>query len=238
MLSIIIPLRNEIDNLENIKEEFNKKLVNIKFEVIFVNDFSTDRTFQKAKEIAQLNINFKVFDNKKKGLGGAINFGIEKSTGNYICIMMADLSDDFEDLKNYYTKIKENNLDAVFGSRFSKESKVEDYPLKKLILNRIFNFIVQVLFLNKYNDYTNAFKIYNSKVLKSMLPFVSESFNIFLEIPLKIISRKYSYSIVPINWYNRKKGKAKFNIKELRSKYLFTLIYCFIGKVLLNKKIK
>ena len=66
MLSIIIPLRNEIDNLENIKEEFNKKLVNIKFEVIFVNDFSTDRTFQKAKEIAQLNINFKVFDNKKK----------------------------------------------------------------------------------------------------------------------------------------------------------------------------
>ena len=152
--------------------------------------------------------------------------------------MMADLSDDFEDLKNYYTKIKENNLDAVFGSRFFKESKVEDYPLKKLILNRIFNFIVQVLFLNKYNYYTNAFKIYNSKVLKSMLPFVSESFNIFLEIPLKIISRKYSYSIVPINWYNRKKGKAKFNIKELRSKYLFTLIYCFIEKVLLNKKIK
>ena len=80
--------------------------------------------------------------------------------------------------------------------------------------------------------------IYNSKVLRSMLPFVSESFNIFLEIPLKIISRKYSYTIIPINWYNRKIGKAKFNIKELRSKYLFTLIYCFIEKVLLNKKIK
>ena len=82
---------------------------------------------------------------KTRGLGGAINFGIEKSTGNYICIMMADLSDDFEDLKNYYAKIKENNLDAVFGSRFSKESKVVDYPIKKLILNRIFNFIVRIL---------------------------------------------------------------------------------------------
>ena len=238
MLSIIIPLRNEIDNLENIKDNFNKNLKNINFEAILVNDFSSDETFQKANEIAKGNKNFKVFDNKKKGLGGAINLGIKKTIGDYICIMMADLSDDFNDLKNYYFKIKDNNLDAVFGSRFTKKSKVIDYPFKKLILNRIFNIVVQILFLNKYNDYTNAFKIYNAKVLKNMLPFVSESFNIFLEIPLKIISRKYSYEVISINWYNRKVGKAKFNIKELRSKYLFTLIYCFIEKVLLNKKIK
>ena len=168
-----------------------------------------------------------MFDNKKKGLGGAINLGIEKFNGDYICIMMADLSDDFNDLKNYYIKLKDNNLDAVFGSRFTKNSKVIDYPFKKLILNRIFNIIVQILFLNKYNDYTNAFKIYNAKVLKNMLPFVSESFNIFLEIPLKIISRKYSYEIVSINWYNRKLGKAKFNIKELKSKIPFYIDLLF-----------
>ena len=238
MLSIIIPLRNEIDNLENIKDNFNKNLKNINFEVILVNDFSSDETFQKANEIAKVNKNFKVFDNKKKGLGGAINLGIKKTIGDYICIMMADLSDDFNDLKNYYFKIKDNNLDAVFGSRFTKKSKVIDYPFKKLILNRIFNIVIQILFWNKYNDYTNAFKIYNAKVLKNMLPFVSESFNIFLEIPLKIISRKHSYEITSINWYNRKLGTAKFNIKELRAKYLFTLIYCFIEKVLLNKKNK
>ena len=152
--------------------------------------------------------------------------------------MMADLSDDFNDLKKYFQIIDNKNLDAVFGSRFTKKSKVVDYPFKKLILNRIFNIFVQILFLNKYNDFTNAFKIYNAKVLKNMLPFVSESFNIFLEIPLKIISRKYSYEIISINWYNRKLGVAKFNIKELRAKYLFTLIYCFIEKLLLNIKIK
>ncbi len=236
MLSVIIPLRNEIDNLDNIKENFIKNLKEIKYEVLFINDFSTDGTLQKANKIADENKNFKVFDNKKKGLGGAINLGIEKCNGVYTCITMADLSDDFEDLKKYYNKISKENLDAVFGSRFMKNTKVLDYPFRKLILNRIFNFFVQVLFFNKYNDYTNAFKIYNTKVIKNMLPFVSESFNIFLEIPLKIISRKYSYKIIPINWYGRKIGKAKFNIKELRSKYLFTLIYCFIEKVLLNKK--
>ena len=72
-------------------------------------------------------------------------------------------------------------------------------------------------------------------LIKSM-PLISESFNIFLEIPLKIISRKMNYEIIPISWKNRKEGKAKFNIKELRSKYLFTLIYCFLEKTLLKKK--
>ena len=68
------------------------------------------------------------------------------------------------------------------------------------------------------------------------MPLISESFNIFLEIPLKIISRNYNYKITLINWGGRKKGETKFKIKELRAKYLFTLIYCFIEKNLLNLK--
>ena len=172
--------------------------------------------------------NFRVVNNQVKGLGGAINLGIRESRGKKISIMMADLSDDINDLRKYNKIMDENKLDAVLGSRFLKESKVTDYPFKKLILNRIFNFFVGLIFMNKFNDYTNAFKIYKSETLKSMSPFISESFNIFLEIPLKIISRNYAYEITNINWYGRKKGKAKFRINELKSKYLFTLIYCFL----------
>ena len=65
-------------------------------------------------------------------------------------------------------------------------------------------------------------------------PLVSENFNIFLEIPLKIITRKKKYRIIPINWKNRKKGNTKFKIKELSSKYLFTFIYCWIEKILIK----
>ena len=101
----------------------------------------------------------------------------------------------------------------MFGSRFIKDSRVINYPKKKLIINRIFNFFVKLIFLNSYNDYTNAFKIYKSSVLKSLLPLVSESFNIFLEIPLKIISRKFSFKVIPISWVTRKKGETKFEIK-------------------------
>ena len=126
--------------------------------------------------------------------------------------------------------------DAVLGSRFLKESKVTEYPIQKLILNRIFNLFVSLVFLNSYNDYTNAFKIYKKTVLLEVMPLISESFNIFLEIPLKIITRNYNYKIIPIDWSGRKKGKSKFKINELRAKYLFTLIYCFIEKNLLKIK--
>ena len=80
------------------------------FEVILVNDFSKDKSLEKAKEISSLNNNFKIFNNDQKGLGGAINLGIKKSTGDYICIMMADLSDNIDDLKNYYQTIKKITL--------------------------------------------------------------------------------------------------------------------------------
>ena len=150
--------------------------------------------------------------------------------------MMADGSDDINDLINYNKLINSDNYDAILGSRFLKESKVIDYPFQKLILNRFFNYFVGLVFWNKYNDYTNAFKIYKKSALIEISPLISESFNIFLEIPLKIISRKYNYKIIPISWIGRKKGASKFKIKELGSKYLFTLIYCFIEKNLLNIK--
>ena len=150
--------------------------------------------------------------------------------------MMADQSDDINDLIKYNELINTGNYDAVLGSRFTKYSKIIDYPFQKLILNRIFNFFVSLIFWNKYNDYTNAFKIYKKNVLLEVMPIISESFNVFLEIPLKVISRNYNYKIISINWMGRKKGESKFRIKELRSKYLFTLIYCFIEKNLLNIK--
>ena len=236
MLSIIVPVRNESENLKDVFDYYTKNVKDFKYEVLIVNDFSKDDTLNVARELEQKYKNFKILDNKKKGLGGAINLGIEKAEGDYIAIMMADQSDDINDLKKYFQMISSENLDAVLGSRFLNNSKVENYPIRKLILNRIFNLIVSFIFWNKYNDYTNAFKIYKKKALVEILPLISESFNIFLEIPLKIISRNYKYKIIAINWMGREKGKSKFKINELRSKYLFTLIYCFIEKNLLNLK--
>ncbi len=236
MLSIIVPVRNETRIIQDVFDYFYDNLKNIDYEVLIINDFSVDDTLEKSKSLLDKYKNFKVFNNKQKGLGGAINLGIKKSLGKNIAIMMADQSDDINDLMKYNDLINAENFDAILGSRFTKDSKIKDYPLQKLILNRIFNFFVSMIFFNKYNDYTNAFKIYKKTALIEIMPLISESFNIFLEIPLKIISRNYKYKVVSINWMGRKKGESKFKIKELGSKYLFTLIYCFIEKNLLNIK--
>ena len=234
-VSIIIPVRNEEHVIEKIINELENNLLDLQYEIVFVNDFSTDNTFKIIEKKIVNKTQIKLYENNKKGLGGALSLGVIKSTGEFICIMMSDLSDSIEDFKKYYDIISKENVDAVFGSRFIAGSKINEYPKKKLILNRIFNLITKIIFLSDYNDFTNAFKIYKKNALLKTFPLVSESFNIFLELPLKIISRKMKYKIIPISWTNRKEGSSKFDIKELRSKYLFTLFYCLLEKILLKK---
>ena len=234
-LSIIIPVKNEESLIQKVIEELQINLKNLSPEVIFIDDFSTDNTIKVIEELIEDKSGIDIYKNNKEGLGGAITLGINKSNGDVVCIMMSDLSDSIDDLKKYYDIIKNEDVDAVFGSRFIRGSQINNYPKNKLILNRIFNIITKLFFLSDYNDFTNAFKIYKKSALLKTFPIVSESFNVFLELPLKIISRKMKYKIVPISWTNRKKGASKFDIKELRAKYLFTLIYCLFEKLLLRK---
>ena len=238
-LSILIPAKNEEKIIiETIKSIIYSKLKRIDHEIIIINDFSEDNTEKKILKFIKKNKkkNIRLINNKFPGLGSVIKIGIDKSKKDYICIFMADKSDSINNMYDYYKIIKKYNYDAVFGSRFIKGSKIVNYPIRKYIFNRIFNNLCKILFLSKYNDFTNAFKIYRKKMLKSFFPIVSENFNVFLELPLKTVSRKYSYKIIPISWVNRNKGKSKFIIKELTSKYFFTLLYCFFEKILLKKR--
>ena len=237
-LSIIIPTYNEVKQLKYTIKKLQSLKKKIKeYELIFIDDFSNDGSYQQLVLFKKKDSRIKIFKNIKKGLGSAIKVGIKKSKKKYVCIFMCDLSDDVNDICKYYKAITENKkLDAVFGTRFDKNSKVKNYPFFKLMLNRIANNVIKILFLSNYNDFTNAFKIYKKKVLLKLFPIVSENFNIFLELPLKIITRKLNYKIIPINWYGRKIGESKFKIKEIGSKYVYILLYCFIEKILLNKK--
>jgi dolichol-phosphate mannosyltransferase len=237
-LSILIPVRNEEENVNIISKEIVNKISIQNYEILFINDFSEDSTERELIKLSTANTKIVYYNNSKKGLGGAIDRGIQKSKGNYVCIMMSDSSDTVEDLNTYYDVISNYNLDAVFGSRFIKGGKTVNYPLLKMILNRMGNLLAKFLLWTDLNDFTNGFKIYKKDSLVKLYPLVSESFNIFFELPLKLIIRGFKYKIIPISYYNRTIGEAKFKIDELGSKYIFTLLYCFLEKILLNKKIK
>jgi dolichol-phosphate mannosyltransferase len=147
---------------------------------------------------------------------------------------MGDCSDNPKDIISYVEYL-DQGFDCVFGSRFIKNSKVVDYPVLKLILNRIANNFIRLLFFIKYNDVTNAFKAYKKELLINFKPIVSKHFNINAELALKAISRGYKYKVIPISWFNRKKNLSKFKIKEMHNRYIFTILYVWFEKILLQK---
>jgi dolichol-phosphate mannosyltransferase len=91
---------------------------------------------------------------------------------------------------------------------------------------------VRSLFRYRYNDTTNAFKMYRRYVVEAMQPLISPHFNLTVEMPLKAIVRGYTYAILPISWQNRKAGESKLKIKEMGSRYLFIVLYLWLEKTL------
>jgi dolichol-phosphate mannosyltransferase len=92
------------------------------------------------------------------------------------------------------------------------------------------NFFIKTLFAFRYNDTTNAFKMYRRETVDGMRPFLSHHFNLTVELPLKAITRGYKYAILPNTWKNRTSGETKLKLKEMGSRYLFIVLYCLIEK--------
>ena len=149
---------------------------------------------------------------------------------------MADLSDSIDDLLNYYNIILNNNeLDCVFGDRWS-ENSVKNYPYLKKVINRIGNRILKILFKTNYSDFTNSFKLYTKKSLKEISPIISNHFSITVELPLKMITRGYKFHVVPNTWENREHGVSKMRIWNSILTYSMISLYCLIDKYFWNKR--
>jgi dolichol-phosphate mannosyltransferase len=233
LLSIVLPAYNEEDSLPETVNSLYQVLRNeaIPHEILVVNDNSKDNTEQVLVNLQASIPTLVYFTNPgPNGFGMAIRYGLERYSGDCVAVMMADLSDDPNDLVKYYHTMLSKNVDAVFGSRFDKGGKVIDYPKIKLLINRIANLIIRMVIGIKYNDTTNAFKLYKRHTIDGIKPFMSPHFNLTVELPLKAFVRGYTFAIVPNSWRNRKHGESKLKIKEMGSRYFFILMYCFIEK--------
>ncbi|MFN6462629.1 MAG: glycosyltransferase [Nostoc sp. DedVER02] len=231
-LSIVIPAYNEEDCIVQTVHTISNVLEQekIDYEILVVNDNSKDKTEQLLQQINSENSKLRYVNNYyPNGFGFAVRCGLENFTGDAVAVVMADSSDAPEDMVSYYHKLQEG-YDCVFGSRFIKGGRVIDYPSHKLIVNRLANFFIKVLFGLKFNDTTNAFKIYRKDVIEGISPLVSHHFNLTVEMPLKAIVRGYSYTTIPITWRNRTTGVSKLKLKEMGSRYLFIVLYIWLEK--------
>jgi dolichol-phosphate mannosyltransferase len=234
LVSLVIPAHNEEGCIEQTIHSISQLLEaqNIAYEILVVNDNSRDRTEAILQQLSEENSKVRYINNYyPNGFGFAVRCGLENFRGDAVAIVMADCSDAPEDIVHYYYKLQEG-YDCVFGSRFIKGGKVIDYPAHKLMVNRLANLFIQILFGLKFNDTTNAFKAYRREVIDGVAPLLSHHFNLTVEIPLKAVARGYSYTTVPITWRNRTTGVSKLKLKEMGSRYLFIVLYVLLEKML------
>lgn len=232
LLSVVIPARDEEGCIASTVEHLHVelRLREVPHEIIVVDDGSTDRTWEILEQTGQrVPILRTVQSAPPHGFGRAIAIGLEEMRGDAVVLMMADEADDCRDVVRYWETLQQG-YDCVFGSRFIKGGGVISYPKVKLVLNRIANLFLALLFQINLNDTTNAFKAYRREVIDGCRPLISPHFNITVELPLKAIVRGYSWTSIPITWRNRRTGKPKLKIKEMGSRYLFICLYIWLEK--------
>jgi dolichol-phosphate mannosyltransferase len=231
-LSVIIPARDEDECIASTIEHLGLelRLHNVPHEIVVVDDGSKDQTWAVLQKLKERMPDLSAVQNEgPHGFGRAVVYGLEQMKGDAAVVMMADESDDCRDVVRYWQTLNEG-WDCVFGSRFVKGGGVIDYPWFKLQVNRLANTFLRLLFNISLNDTTNAFKAYRRTVIDGCQPLISPHFNLTVEIPLKAIVRGYSWTVIPITWRNRRTGKAKLNVKEMGSRYLFICFYVWLEK--------
>jgi dolichol-phosphate mannosyltransferase len=233
-LSVVIPARNEAGNIGATIDGLRTRLrrEGIDYEILVVDDGSTDATLSEVEARCAVDGRVHLVHNVgPHGFGLAVRCGLDRFEGDAVAIMMADGSDSPDDLVRYHQVLRDG-AECAFGSRFVAGSRVVGYPRFKLVINRVVNLFIRILFGLRYNDVTNAFKAYRANVIQGCRPFLSPHFNLTVEIPLKAIVRGYSYAVVPIGWQQRRHGTSSLKLAEMGSRYLFIVLHVWLERML------
>ena len=229
-LSLVIPARDEAESISETLRGLAETLgaASVDYELLVVDDASSDGTLDAVAAAATENPRIRgIASPLPRGFGYTVRAGLDEFQGDAVAVVMADGSDDPADVLEYL-RLLDEGYDCAFGSRFVKGAKVTDYPKFKLVINRMANLVIRVLFRHGYNDTTNAFKAYRREVIETVQPLLANHFNLTVELPLKAIVRGHSYAVCPISWTNRRTGSSKLSLNEMGSRYLFIVLYVWL----------
>lgn len=229
MISIVISFHNEEKNVFPLVEDIQKTLKDkYIFELILIDDISTDGTFKICNDLISKYDNISVIKRKEnKGLGNALRDGFNEAKGEVIVTMDGDLSHQPKELINLLSKFNEG-YDLVIGSRFIQGGSVE-LNKKRIFMSKSLAFFIRLSGVN-VQDVSSGFRVYNSKLLKKM-NLNSKNFDIQLETLLKMKRMNAKIAEVPIHYLKRKEGKSKLNLIKYLPGYAKVLYSGNLGKI-------
>jgi len=223
-ISVIIPMYNEEDNVLRTLLEVNSVMKDYNdYEIIVVDDGSEDDTFRLAEEVSSHNPHVCVYKQPvNMGMGRALRTGFEKSDGDIIITIDADLSYSPSHINKLASElIDDETIDIAVGSPYMKGGDVKNVPFSRLFISKIANKFVGYSMPENLSTVTSVLRAYRREVLESM-DLESNGTNINLEILSKAIATRYKIKEVPAVLEGRELGKSKL---KFRSKTISHVIF-------------
>jgi len=205
LLSFVIPVFNEQDSLQELCAEIIANCAPHGHEIIFIDDGSTDRSFQAMEELALGDPQIRIVKFRRNfGKAAALQYGFQLARGEIVFTLDADLQDDPAEIPNFIGKLEEG-WDLVSGWKRKRRD-----PIYKVLPSRLFNFVTAHTFRLKLKDYNCGFKAYRAQVVKELQLYGE----MHRYIPALANSLGYRITEIPVEHRKRRFGHSKYGIER------------------------
>jgi dolichol-phosphate mannosyltransferase len=224
-VSVVIPCHNEEMNIGPLVTRLRALFGEYLHEIIPVDDNSKDSTRQVIQKLADEDPRIKpVFRTPPNGVGRAITDGYRAATGKWVLSMDCDFQHLLPEVRDLFDAANEG-FDVVVGSRFNRHSVLLNYPFQKIVANRGFHVLAQIVLLRRFRDLTNNLKLIRREVLDK-LQLTQPGFSINAETGLQPLYIGCKVKEVPISWINRTPdmGTSSFKLVKVGGGYWQVLL--------------
>lgn len=232
-VSVVIPCHNEEMNIGSLVNSLRELFGDYLHEIIPVDDNSTDATLDVIKGLASEDPKVKpIVRTPPNGVGRALADGYRAATGQWVLSMDCDFQHLLPEVRDLFDAAAEG-YDIVVGSRFSRHSVLLNYPFLKILANRGFHLLAELVLLRRFRDLTNNLKLMRREVAER-IRFTQPGFAVNAETGLQPLLMGYKIKEVPISWIGRTSnmGKSSFRLIRVGAGYCQVLLYLWLKQTL------
>lgn len=219
-IGLLLPTYCEAANIEKLVDEIEN--LNLNISILVIDDSSPDGTADIVRHLQKKYSNILLFVRpRKSGLGTAITDGFKlflsfKHPPKYIVTMDADYSHNPKEIP-FLVSTARRVKGLAIGSRYCREGKIVNWSILRLAISRIANMIASTIVRARIRDYTSGLRCYSTKLVNAIVNDLhSQTYEIQIETIRQAFKREFNIREVPMTFVNRKKGKSKLTLNEVK----------------------